>query len=205
MISNFATTFEECLHNMNNTLQCEGMTITQHGEMVSRYYHQMLSFIYSYQTTLEEGEEPLLEMDDNTHKKLYDFYMKYCRSFMPTTIVNQYHLYHDCGKPLCLEVDENGKRHFPNHAQLSYEQYKIIDPDNFIVQELIFHDMDFHVMKGDDIDKLWRNPLAPTLYITAWAELYANAQMFGGCDSTSFKIKRKQLIKALNRLNNTGE
>ena len=198
MISNFATTVEECLHNMNNTLQCEGMTITQHGEMVSLYYGELMSLINSNQTKLVE--RPLIELDEITHNKLYSFYMKYHNILTPSEIVSKYHLYHDCGKPLCLEIDDKGKRHFPNHALLSYEQYKIIDPDNFIVQELILHDMDFHILKGEYIKKLWENPLAPTLYLTAWAELYANAQMFGGCDTVSFKIKKKNLIKKLNKI-----
>lgn len=106
-------------------------------------------------------------------------------------------MFHDCGKPLCLTIDENGKRHFPCHSEYSYEQYKLLFPVNFIVQELIRLDMDFHTKRGEDIKKLWKNPLAPTLYLTAWAELYANASMFGGIESTSFKIKKKQLVKAL--------
>lgn len=51
-------------------------------------------------------------------------------------------------------------------------------------------------MKGDDLIDLWKQPYAPTLYFTAWAEIMANSKMFGGFDSTSFKIKKKALISA---------
>lgn len=55
--------------------------------------------------------------------------------------------------------------------------------------------MEFHTVKGDDIIRLWEHPLSSTLYITAWAEILANCKMFGGVDSTSFKIKKKKLIQ----------
>jgi hypothetical protein len=43
-------------------------------------------------------------------------------------------------------------------------------------------------------------PYAKHLYATAWSELFANAELFGGFESDSFKIKRKKLIKALKLL-----
>jgi hypothetical protein len=57
-------------------------------------------------------------------------------------------------------------------------------------------DMEFHTRRGDDVVELWKHPLSHMLYLTAWAELYANAEMFGGTSSDSFKIKRKRLIQA---------
>lgn len=111
--------------------------------------------------------------------------------------MKEYHVMHDCGKPLCIEIDENGKRHFPNHAEVSYQQYKTLYPDNYIIQELIRLDMGFHTFKDDELVQLWKHELADSLYLTAWAEIMSNAEMFGGIESTSFKIKRKRLIKAL--------
>lgn len=58
------------------------------------------------------------------------------------------------------------------------------------------HDMDFHIFKGGDFEKVWENPFASTLYVTSWAEIIANSHMFGGFDNISFKIKKKKLIKA---------
>lgn len=65
---------------------------------------------------------------------------------------------------------------------------------------MILHDMGFHTLKGEDLDKHCQLPFAEDLYATAWAELYANAETFGGVDSVSFKIKRKKLLKAFNYL-----
>lgn len=108
--------------------------------------------------------------------------------------IRKYQIYHDCGKHLC-RVIEDGKQRFPNHAYWSSAQYLNIWHDHLIAM-LILRDMDFHTLKGDDLIDLWRQPLAPTLYFTAWAEIIANSEMFGGFDSTSFKIKKKALISA---------
>ena len=35
----------------------------------------------------------------------------------------EYLLWHDCGKPFCLEVDSEGRRHFPCHAEKSAETW----------------------------------------------------------------------------------
>lgn len=110
--------------------------------------------------------------------------------------LKQYHVYHDCGKHLTRVVDDNGRQHFPDHAIYSCRQYLEIWPDDYENATLICMDMDFHTMKGCDLIELWKHPLAPSLYFTAWAEILANCKMFGGQDSTSFKIKKKQLINA---------
>lgn len=107
-----------------------------------------------------------------------------------------YHVYHDCGKHLTLTIDESGRRHFPNHAAASARQYEAIFPRDDLTRDLIAHDMDFHTMRGDDLRALWTHPLAATLYLTAWAEIRANATMFGGLQSESYKIKRSRLLQA---------
>lgn len=112
--------------------------------------------------------------------------------------LSQYHIYHDISKPYIVEYDAEGKPHYPNHSQKSSEMYV----DRFGESEyalMIKHDMDFHKLKGDCLTETWKLPFADDLYATAWAEIYANAGMFGGLDSTSFKIKRKKLIKALKK------
>ena len=60
----------------------------------------------------------------------------------------------------------------------------------------MLHDMDFHIKRGDDLVDTWELDIAISLYLAAWAEIYANSQMFGGINSESFKIKRKRLIQA---------
>jgi hypothetical protein len=58
--------------------------------------------------------------------------------------------------------------------------------------------MDMHLMKPSEIGSYDRPDLIPTLLLAALSEIHANSTMFGGMDSTSFKIK----WKALNRLGN---
>lgn len=86
--------------------------------------------------------------------------------------------------------------HFPDHANVSADTWKCVFPEEILIQELMRKDMLFHLAKSDDFEVIWSDPLAPTLYVTAWAEILANCTMFGGQDSTSFKIKKKKLIQA---------
>lgn len=107
-----------------------------------------------------------------------------------------YQLYHDCGKHLCLEVSEDGKRRFPNHAEISYNQFVKIFPNKPLAAELVKYDMTLHTLKGDELLDFIKAKfyLFPTLYFTAWSEIIANSEMFGGVDSVSFKIKKKHLM-----------
>ena len=112
-----------------------------------------------------------------------------------------YHIFHDCGKPDTLTIDEQGRRHFPGHAEASVSAFKAAlgeDAENHAdTLELISLDMGFHTFRGEQLQELCRHRLAPTLLLTAWAELHANAEiLFGGFESDSFKIKRKALAKA---------
>lgn len=101
---------------------------------------------------------------------------------------------HDCGKPFCLKADEEGRRHFPNHAQVSYETFTKFYEDP-TAAELILHDMDIHTLKSEGVEEFSKNPHAITLLISGLAEIHSNAKMFGGIDSTSFKIKHKCISK----------
>lgn len=110
--------------------------------------------------------------------------------------IEMYNLYHDCGKPRCKTVDEEGKIHYPNHAKVSAEVFTEYFPQFPEVANLIFQDMVMHTFRYEAIEKLhlpskdtW------TLLLTAFAEIHANAELFGGIESTSFKIKLKNLDK----------
>ncbi len=112
--------------------------------------------------------------------------------------LSKYQINHDISKPYVIEYDEEGKAHYPNHSECSHKLYiERFGHDEFA--DMILHDMDFHKSKGDTLSEVWSLPFADDLYATSWAELYANAELFGGTDSTSFKIKRKKLVKALNK------
>lgn len=119
------------------------------------------------------------------------------RNYQPIDLM-PYHYFHDCGKPFCHTVDAEGCEHYPNHSQVSFEKYlEMFGHTDYA--NMILHDMDFHTKRGDEINEIWKLPYAEHLYATAWAEIFANAQIFGGIESDSFKIKRKRLISALKR------
>lgn len=69
-------------------------------------------------------------------------------------------------------------------------------------------DMDIHVLKSDGVEEFASRPEAISLLLTGLAEIHANAEMFGGIESTSFKIKFKQINKRgkqiINLLEATG-
>jgi len=130
--------------------------------------------------------------------------------------MKQYQTYHDCGKPYCRVVDDEGKQHFPDHARISSEIYaKYFDypasptspnfPDSHLITLMISDDMNFHTLKSEELNKWFKlhenNPkYLCSLYLTAWAEIISNSKMFGGMESTSYKIKRKTLIGCAKRL-----
>lgn len=125
----------------------------------------------------------------------------------PLSILEQYATYHDCGKPYCLEIDADGKRHFPNHAEISketYEKHFGTDGDHAIIADLIGLDMIFHTETAEEI--IVRNLPTKTLcslMISALAEIHSNANTFypnEGIASTWFKIKFKRLEKLGNRI-----
>lgn len=138
--------------------------------------------------------------------------------------VREYLLWHDCAKPFCLEVDSEGRRHFPGHAEKSSETWGrmrrvelskqwleelLAAGPKFAecakrwatydigreqqVESLIRMDMDAHGLTAETLDEFSRRPEAVTLLLAAVAEVHANAAMFGGFDSPSFKIKIKHL------------
>jgi hypothetical protein len=170
--------------------QCEqapSLNMLQHGQMVYEKYKALIAAL-----DLGLGDPILLKI-----------YEKYKGHLPPTKILKRYMWLHDCGKGLCLEIGEDGKRRFPNHAEVSANQFANLFPEDGFTTTLIRMDMDFHILRGDDLIRLCRSPLSPILYFTAWAEIFANAEMFGGIESDSFKIKAKRLIQAGKKLLNS--
>lgn len=110
--------------------------------------------------------------------------------------LKHYSIFHDCGKFACLTVDENGKKHFPDHANVSASIFKNHIRNDETILRLIKNDMIFHTLKYDEIIalKLSTKDLC-SLMLTALSELHANAALFGGIESDSFKIKWKRLDK----------
>lgn len=148
----------------------------QHGEMVHDWYCDLMGlqkYVWNFGKAAEQ--------------------VAYLKQFAKSPLeIRCYHIYHDCGKPFCRTVDEDGRQHFPDHAQVSVRTWLEAGGSESI-SWYVSHDMDFHTLKGEELRELLADERAPTLLLTAWAELHANAQMFGGVESTSFKIKRKFL------------
>lgn len=107
-------------------------------------------------------------------------------------ILEKYTLFHDCGKPICKEVGEDGVTRFPNHATVSAKVWRDSGGCEQVAR-LIEMDMKIHTMKADEVSDFVKNPEAVSLLFAALAEIHANAELFGGLESTSFKIKYKQV------------
>lgn len=183
---------------MESTFQFKTQTIFEHGMSVNRYYHDLLYNLNNRKDSLPIPELLYLEWD------------KIKPLVYSNGIMNVYQIYHDCGKPYCEVLDSEGRKHFPGHSEKSYQVFK--DAFNYIpnemletVSNLIRYDMVFHEKPLNEIENfISKNDkrFLVSLYLTNLAELYSNAQMFGGYDSTSFKIKYKKLEKIFKKLYN---
>ena len=101
------------------------------------------------------------------------------------------------------------KPHPKYHAEVSYKTYLDVfgsQGNNQLIADLILHDMDVHLMKAVEVESFCKEQgaqKAVSLLITALCEIHANADMFGGIDSVSFKIKAKQINKRGKSIINT--
>lgn len=171
---------------MTKCMQAPGLNMLEHGHKVHDAYKELIAD---------------LDASSTKYAELLPIYAKFKTHLPPAKVLENYHIMHDCGKHLVLTIND-GKRHFPNHAEASANQFAIIFPEDGFSKQLIAMDMDFHLHRGDDLLRTCRSPFAPILYFTAWAEINANAEMFGGKSSDSYKIKRSRLIKAGKKLLN---
>lgn len=162
-----------------------GQTILQHGEAVAARFKDLI------------GERRL-------EWKLPDWFdLELLLPLCPdSNRMEFYHVFHDVGKPYCRTVDEEGRQHFPDHARISASIWRVNGGDPLIAR-LIEHDMDMHLLKPSEAAEYKHLDLAPALLLTALAEIHANAEMFGGMESTSFKIKWKSLNKVGKQLCNS--
>ena len=170
---------------MRNCEQTKGQSVLQHGESVRNYLFDLLDHMRSGTDLKYEWKLP--PWIDEHKQKILD-------SLPSDETLELYTTFHDCGKAYCLEIDEEGKKHFPNHAEVSYNTFISIFEDR-VAAELIRRDMDIHLLKADGVEEFSKNPLALTLLITGLAEVHSNANMFGGIESTSFKIKYKSICQ----------
>jgi|SRR5579885_131323 len=169
---------------MQQCPQTDTQSVYEHGISVKEHIFALIQF-------LETGQI-------NGEWKLPDWLSQYREQLLASlcckNIIEEYTIFHDCGKPYCLTIDENGRRHFPNHAEVSYRTWLSVS-DNQQIAKLIRMDMMIHTMKASDIDEFIKHPEATTLLLAGLAEVHSNAKMFGGLDSESFKIKWGQINK----------
>jgi hypothetical protein len=168
---------------MKNCEQTKGLSVLDHGISVKNYLFDLINHLRNGDTLKYEWVLP---------DWLYTNKDLILSSLPDDSTLELYTTYHDIGKPFCLTIDSDGKRHFPNHAEVSYAIFKQIF-NNDVAAELIRHDMDIHLLKSDGVDDFCKNPFSLALLLTGLAEVHSNAQIFGGLDSTSFKIKNKSI------------
>lgn len=177
---------------MRSCAQTKGMNVLEHGISVKNYLFDLLNHL-RYDTPLKY--EWCLPPWIYQHKEYI------LSSLVDDKTLKLYTVFHDIGKPYCLKIDDDGKRHFPNHADISYNIFKQLF-DNNIAAELIKHDMDIHLLKSDGIEAFCNNKYHVTSLIVGLAELHSNAAMFGGLTSDSYKIKRKSIFKNGEKITN---
>lgn len=169
--------------------QTKGQSVYDHGVSVKEHTFQLIEYL---KTGNISGEW-----------RLPDWLSKYRQQILGVLlsqdIIEEYTTYHDCGKPYCKTIDENGKPHFLNHAEVSYLTWLGVG-GSFKAAKLMKMDMMIHTMKACDIDEFCTHPEACTLLLAGLAEVHSNAKMFGGIDSTSFKIKWSQIDKRGNAI-----
>lgn len=184
--------FGLALSAMQSCEQTSGINMIEHGRMVKSSYAILLDAISGRCEAPLGWRIPEWARNPNV-----------LRGQFPRDIVDMYLLYHDCGKPLSRTVDEHGKVHYPEHAHKSQQLWtqlsSHLSPEqrdkNSIIARLMGMDMDIHTLKSDGVQEFAKRPEAMTLLLAGLAEVHANAGMFGGFDSVSFKIKVKHMEK----------
>lgn len=169
---------------MQQCPQTPTQSVYQHGISVKEHLLQLIDF-------LDTGQ---ISGDWRFPEWLTEYRAQLKSKLLPQEIIEEYALYHDCSKPYCIQYDSDGKKHFPNHAELSCQKWLEVG-GNEEAAILMKMDMDIHCLKDKDVEEFCHRPQAITLLLTGLAEVISNAKMFGGFDSTSFKIKYKQIDK----------
>lgn len=180
-------TYQQVIFDMLSTPQTDTQNVLEHGNSVNKYFNDLI------------GDMKLDWRLPDWFQKYKDFILENLHSYED---IKEYQIMHDCGKPYCISIDDEGRRHFPDHANVSANTFSKIS-DNKIVSDLISKDMVFHTIKSDEVEEFVKNNSLQTiltLLVTSLCELHSNASMFGGIESTSFKIKYKQLDKRGNQV-----
>lgn len=177
----YSSAMMQLLVDMHTCMQTEGQSVYEHGFSVLDHTLQLIQFLRTGQ--ISEGWV--------LPEWLSGYSQPILKSLAPQEVIEEYTLFHDCGKPYCKP---DGKNRFPNHAEVSYFKWLEVG-GSLAAARLMRFDMMIHTIKHQDLGALIALPEAPTLLLVGLAEVHANSKMFGGMDSTSFKIKWKQIDK----------
>jgi hypothetical protein len=169
---------------MRSCYQFRDQSVLDHGHSVHRWFLDIYSYVQGGTALSARWRVPSW-LNESTRGLL-------ASRLLPLEVLKTYHVYHDCGKPLCRVVDDEGRQHFPEHARASRDRWLEAGGDHQVA-ELILRDMDAHQLKAEGVPGFASTPYAASLLLTAHAELHSNAQMFGGIESDSFKMKFKNL------------
>jgi sporulation protein YlmC with PRC-barrel domain len=174
------TNFIDLTRDMTSGYQTPGVNFLQHGEMVNERFLDLI------------GRQ---EMNWRLPKWFSSYKDQIIEKLQPDlSLISAYQIWHDCGKPYARSVDSNGKVHYPDHSKVSSEIWESLGGCPRI-GNLILRDMDFHLLKPAEAKEYSNQPDCLILLVTALCEVHANAEMFGGQESDSFKIKWKRLNK----------
>lgn len=169
---------------MRTCMQFRDQNVLEHGIAVTQAFNVLMQALHTGEAP-DGWRIPAWLMA----KSVREQFIERC---LPADVLYWYQRYHDCGKPYCLVLDADGRSHFPDHAAVSERVWRECggDPE---VGQLIGLDMAIHLASAEEMAELAKLPQAPSLFLTALAEVHANAKMFGGFESTSFKAKAKHL------------
>lgn len=166
--------------------QCEQArfhSVLQHGELVWQRFQELVHLMESGNPRLYPFKQP---------DWLWLYRDELLDHLLPVHTMERYMVYHDCGKPYCRAVDDQGKVHFPNHEVISARTW--LDLGGAADEaELMLHDMHMHTMAADEVPEFIRLKGAPTLMLSSLAEVHANAELFGGMSTVSFQAKWKHI------------
>ena len=180
------------VEQMESCFQAENQNMLEHGLSVYNKFLLLKNYI---------------EKDIETEDLYIPNWLKNNKEYFKLAIkdklytIEKYIIWHDIGKFACKTIDEDGRTHYPNHTEESYKLAKEYLPEiGSEAHSLIRLDMELHTAKVDRIPFLVNLENLSILLLSALASIHSNAEMFGGFNSTSFKIKYKNLTKLGDRI-----
>lgn len=171
---------------MRTCMQFPGVSVLDHGHLVRERYVDLRDRLLHGGMTRLRWRLPDWIADERLVTSI---------ASSDDRLMELYQVYHDCGKPLCLEVDGEGRQHFPDHAIVSARRWLDCTDGSceaLWVSWMIRMDMDFHLLRPEGVGSFSQRPVAGLLILTALSELHANAEMFGGIESDGFRSKYRR-------------